>query len=63
MDTDFYDRYFLPLDDLMNAGVFDRETFLAVLQSCENQIGHQKSYGERKSFVLSQAIKFVYGID
>lgn len=62
-DSEFYDRYFLPLDDLMNAGVFDRETFLAVLQSCENQIGHQKSYGEIKSFVLSQAIKFVYGID
>ena len=34
--------------------------FLTVLHSCENQIGHQKSYGEIKAYVLAQTIKFLY---
>ena len=32
----------------------------AVLRTCENQIGHQKSYGEIKAYVLAQTIKFLY---
>ena len=45
----------------METGGYNRGTFISVLQSCENQIGHQKSYGEIKAFVLSQAIKFLHG--
>ena len=60
-DSEFYSRYFQPLDTLMETGGYNRGTFISVLQSCENQIGHQKSYGEIKSFVLSQAIKFLHG--
>lgn len=30
------------------------------MRTCENQIGHQKSYGEIKAYVLAQTIKFLY---
>lgn len=62
-DSEFYSRYFRPLDTLMEAGGYNRRTFISVLQSCENQIGRQKSYGEIKAFVLSQAIKFLHGTE
>ena len=41
--AEFYNQYFLPLDEMMDSGTYDQERFLAVLRSCENQIGHQKS--------------------
>lgn len=59
-DTEFYSQYFLSLDEMMDAGEYDQELFLTVLHSCENQIGHQKSYGEIKAYVLAQTIKFLY---
>lgn len=62
-DAEFYSRYFLPLDEMMNTGEYDQEQFLTVLCTCENQIGHQKSYGEIKAYVLVQAIKFLYNAE
>ena len=44
---------------MMDSEEYDQERFLAVLHSCENQIGHQKSYGEIKAYVLAQTIKLL----
>lgn len=60
-DSEFYFRYFQPLDALMETGKYSRDIFLSVLQSCESQIGHRKNYGEIKAFVLSQTLKLLYG--
>ena len=43
--AEFYNQYFMPLDEMMDSEEYDQERFLTVLRSCENQIGHQKSYG------------------
>lgn len=59
-DAEFYNRYFLPLDEMIETGGCNREIFLSVLRTCENQIGHQKSYDEIKAYVLAQTIKFLY---
>lgn len=61
--AEFYNQYFLPLDEMMDSGAYDQERFLAVLRSCENQIGHQKSYGEIKAYVLAQTIKLLYNTE
>lgn len=61
--AEFYNQYFLPLDEMMDSGTYDQERFLAVLRSCENQIGHQKSYGEIKAYVLAQTIKLLYNTE
>lgn len=58
-NAEFYNQYFLPLDEMLDAGGFDQEQFLTVLHSCESQIGHQKSYGEIKAYVLAQVIKIL----
>lgn len=62
-DRDFYSKYFLPLDEMMDTEEYDQERFLSVLHSCENQIGHQKSYGEIKAYVLVQTIKLLYNTE
>ena len=62
-NAEFYNQYFLPLDEMMDSGAYDQERFLAVLHSCENQIGHQKSYGEIKAYVLAQTIKLLYNTE
>ena len=61
--AEFYNQYFTPLDEMMDSGEYDQERFLAVLHSCENQIGHQKSYGEIKAYVLVQTIKLLYNTE
>ena len=61
--AEFYNQYFTPLDEMMDSGEYDQERFLTVLHSCENQIGHQKSYGEIKAYVLAQTIKLLYNTE
>lgn len=57
---DFYASYFTSLDGWLDSGKTDMDEFLSLLQSCEVEVGHQKSYGEVKAFVLLQAIRFLY---
>lgn len=61
--SDFYNRYFTGIDEWIDAGSADMGAFLSLLQSCESEIGHQKSYGEVKAFVLLQTIRFLYGTE
>lgn len=57
---DFYATYFSGIDEWIDFGKSDMEEFLSLLQSCEAEIGHQKSYGEVKAFVLLQTIRYLY---
>lgn len=61
IEADFYVRYFTELDEWLDSGGSDDGEFLAVLASCEDTIGHQKSFGEVKAFVLLQVISMLYG--
>ena len=60
IEADFYVRYFIALDEWLDSGESDEGGFLSVLESCENAIGHQKSFGEVKAFVLLQVISMLY---
>ena len=62
-DIGFYARYFMSLDEWLEKGEDSTEAFLAVLCSCEDEIGHQKSYGEVKAFVLVQVLRLLYGME
>ena len=62
-DAGFYARYFMPLDEWLEKGGDSAEAFLAVLCSCENEIGHQQNYGEVKAFVLVQVLRLLYGME
>ena len=62
-DAGFYARYFMPLDEWLEKEKDNAEAFLAVLCSCEDEIGHQKSYGEVKAFVLVQVLRLLYGME
>ena len=62
-DGEFYERYFAQLDEYIQSGNEDDASFISILQSCESQIGHQKSYGEVKAFVLSQVIGLLYNAE
>lgn len=57
---DFYATYFTGIDEWIDSGKTDTEEFLSILRSCETEIGHQKSYGEVKAFVLLQTIRYLY---
>ena len=62
-DVGFYARYFTPLDEWLEKGEDSAEVFLTLLRFCEDEIGHQKSYGEVKAFVLVQALRLLYGME
>jgi len=63
ISSDYYGEYFEKLDKYMEQGRFDDTGFLAALRIGESMIGHQKSYGEVKAFVLLKTISFVYGVE
>lgn len=56
----FYASYFTDLDEWLDSGKTDMNEFLSLLQTCEAKVGHQKSYGEVKAFVLLQTIRYLY---
>jgi len=59
--SDFYSDYFEKLDEWLKNENLQDSSFLSVLSSCETLIGHQKSYGEVKAFVLLKTIHLLYG--
>ena len=61
--SDFYEEYFTKLDEYLTQESCDDAGFLDALRDCESLIGHQKSYGEVKAFVLLKAISFVYSVE
>ena len=63
ISSDYYGEYFKELDDYIGEGNLDDAGFLAKLRICESLIGHQKSYGEIKAFVLLKTLNYVYGVD
>ena len=63
ISSDYYGEYFEELNKYMEKGNFDDAGFLAKLKICESLIGHQKSYGEVKAFVLLKTLNYVYGVE
>lgn len=56
-DSGFYSEFFEDLDKWFESKGKD---FLSVLKACEDQIGHQRSYGEVKAYVLLRTIQFLH---
>lgn len=63
IESNFYEKYFMELDEWIDLGKTDDDEFLSVLKSCEARIGHQKSYGEVKAFVLLRVISMLYNTE
>lgn len=61
--SDYYAEYFGQLDEWLEAGHIEIDGFLSILSSCEELIGHQKSYGEVKAFVLLKVINLLFSAD
>lgn len=62
-NADYYGQYFMPIDEFFDSNIRDSGSFLSRLQSCEEQIGHQRSYGEVKAFILTQVLKLLFDVD
>ena len=60
---DYYSDYFGRLDEWLEAGSYDEDGFISVLESCEEAVGHQNSYGEVKALVLLKTINFLHSAD
>lgn len=58
-DSGFYSEFFGDLDKWLENKSRSKD-FLSVLRSCEAKIGHQRSYGEVKAYVLLRTIQFLY---
>lgn len=63
IQSDYYVEYFGKLDEWLEAGHIETDSFLSILSSCEELIGHQKSYGEVKAFVLLKVINLLFSAD
>ena len=55
----FYNEFFEDLDKWVENKSRSKD-FLSVLRSCEAEIGHQRSYGEVKAYVLLRTIQFLH---
>lgn len=55
-NANLYKDHFNYLDSLLETQNFSETDFLSTLNTCEQSIGHQKSYGEVKAFVLTQTL-------
>lgn len=58
-NADFYEQYYGSLNTMEN--LEDVETFLAALKVCDDSVPHKKGLGEKKSYVLIQMMKLMYG--
>lgn len=61
--SDYYSDYFGKLDEWLETGSCDKAGFISVLESCEESVGHQNSYGEVKAFVLLKTISFLHSAE
>ena len=58
-DSSFYSEFFGDLDKWIENKSRSKD-FLSVLRACEDGIGHQRSYGEVKAYVLLRTIRFLH---